>query len=318
MNEQRNVSSVWLSMFHEINKATVSLMYLLQGMELVRRGDSLARHQTPPNEAQSYTSIPRLSYLDVPLGLNGPASRLDGLLGREGRVEQQAFKGWVEDVYYLWESRYRGELSKALSGPGSFKVQGEAIGDFRRIRNDLIHNNGVASREHTGKCEVLKWFQPGEPIVLGMQYVLDFLNQMGLMKDNLWIVNDGPTTWLMLPWCAEEELRARRPIPELVSLRTSVDKELEDGTLQCVASVVFENGVFVNLAVLYVPDGRSARERSESFHKARIDENRDIRFHDGLVLSKESLYQGAVDALFGKGPQLEGWGVPGPAFKIGE
>ena len=77
----------------------------------------------------------------------------NSVLEREGEAEQLAFKGWVEQVYFLWESQFRNELKDAHEGPGIIRPEGDAIGDFRLIRNDLIYNNGVASKEYSGTCE---------------------------------------------------------------------------------------------------------------------------------------------------------------------
>ena len=43
----------------------------------------------------------------------------------------------------------------------------------------MSFHNAIASEEETGKCKVLRWFKPGEPMILGMRHVFDFLNQLG-------------------------------------------------------------------------------------------------------------------------------------------
>ena len=95
-------------------------------------------------------------------------------------MEQVAFKGWIEEVFFLWESQYRNQLRDVILSPQGRKAlrpQNDVIGDLRRIRNDLIHS-GKASQQWTGKCEILKWFQPDECIILGMRHVIDLLNQL--------------------------------------------------------------------------------------------------------------------------------------------
>ena len=247
--------------------------------------------------------------------MSGIGFDLNAVLKREGEAEQLAFKGRVEQVYFLWESRFRNELKGSLGGPGTIRPEGDPFGDFRHIRNDLVHNNGMASEAESGKCTVLTWFKPGDRIVLGMRHVFDFLNQLGFMTKRPGFRDDGPTAaWALFP--GMEEGLTNRPIPRLVSLRTSMDKELPDGSSWHVVSVVFENEVFANVLVPYDDDGSSSGERIEFFNKTVIDEDGNLRFANGHAKDRKDLYQEAIAALLGKGPKIEGAGVPGPAFQF--
>ena len=145
--------------------------------------------------------------------------------------------------------------------------------------------------------------------------MFDFLNQMGFMTTMPGFLSDGPVAkWTVFP--DMEDNLANRPAPNLVSLRTSIVKELEDGSSWHVVSVVFENGVFADIPVHYAHDGSSPRQRIEFLNKTFIDEDGNLRFANGLVKDRESLYREAVDALSGRGPKIEGLRVPGPAFRI--
>ena len=185
----------------------------------------------------------------------------------------------------------------------------------RQNRDDLVHNGGVASADKTGKCTVLKWFKPGDRIILGMHHVFDFLNHMGFMTTMPGFLADGAgANWTVFP--GMEDSLANRPVPRLVSLRTVMDRELEDGSTRHIVSVVFENGVFCNISEEYSPDGRSVRERIDSLSETRIDEDGNVRFPNGRVEDRESLYREAVATLFRKGLKTEGIRAPGPAFRI--
>ena len=140
--EQRKRGLFWHEFLYEINRATASLMYLLQGMESVRKTELAPYNGINPEHRQFAASFPKLSYVDVPLCVSGPGFDLNDVLRREGDAEQLAYKGWVEQVYFLWESRFRNEMNEGLQGPDTIRPEGDAIGDFRLIRNDLIHNNG--------------------------------------------------------------------------------------------------------------------------------------------------------------------------------
>ena len=129
-----------------------------------------------------------------------------------------AFKGWVEQVYFLWENRFRNELRDALPAEDATRLEGDPWGDLRFIRNDLIHESGLATDERSGKCTVLKWFAPGERLVLRMRHVLDFVNQLGFMTRMPGFLNDGASAgWVVFPGM-EEHLEAR-VAPEIVSIR---------------------------------------------------------------------------------------------------
>lgn len=290
-------------------------MYLLQGMEYVRNSELTPYNEMSPAQQQFAACFPKLSYVDVPLSMSGIGFDLNAVLKREGEAEQLAFKGWVEQVYNLWESRFRNELKESLRGPDIIRPEGDAIGDFRHIRNDLIHNKGVASKGESGKCTVLTWFKPGESIILEMRHVLDFLNQMGLMTKAPGFLADGShAAWTFFPGI-EKDL-ANKPVPRLVSLRTSMDKELDDGSSWHVVSVVFENGVFADIPVHYDDTRSSLKQRIEFLNKTIIDRDGNLRFANGRVKDRNSLYWEAMQALLGKGPKMEGLGVPGPAFRF--
>ncbi len=307
---------IWHSFFYEIYAATASLMYLLQGIENLRNSELTPYNNLPSDRRQITPSFPKLSYVGVLLSMFGPGFDLNDVLRREGEAEQLAFKGWVEQVYnHLWEGKFRNELKAGFKGPGIIRPEGDAIGDLRLIRNDLIHNHGVASEEYSGKCTVLKWFEPGEDIVLGMRHVFDFLNQMGLMTTTPGFLSHGPAAkWTVFP--EMEDALMKGPPPQLVSIRTSMVKEMDDGSSWHCVSVAFENGVFGNFPVEYSSDGSSAGERNEFFGKTHIDEGGNLRFANGVVKDRESLYQEAVQVLLGRGQKIEGLRIPGPAYRI--
>lgn len=317
-NSTNDIASLWRSMTYEVYRATASLMYLLQGMETVRERELPPYNRLSPVLQQDLACYPKLSYVDVPPSLSGAPFDPNDMLRREGEAEQLAFKGWVEQVYhYIWEGQYRNELKRAFEGPNAIRPEADVIGDFGYIRNDLIHNRGIATVKETGRCKVLTWFKPGETIILGMRHVFDFLNQMGMMSSFPVVRTDGAVARCMISPDMEDALR-NRSTPAIVSLRALMDKNPEDGATYPVVGVVFENGVFVNIRIHGPPDGRSVRERAEFFSQTRIDEDGNVRLADGRVKDRESLYKEAVDALMRKGPKVGGTSIPGPWFKARE
>lgn len=304
---------------YEVNRATASLLYLLRGMELARSNEPFwyNRHdQLSPKDQKFALCFQRLSYVDVPLSLTGISSDLNKLLKREGEAEQLAFKGWVEEVYNsIWESWFRGELrdrfrdhlkKEGLEGLSIIPPKIDVIGDLRHIRNDLIHRKGIATKSETGRCEVLKWFEPGDRIILGMHHVYDFLNQLGFMTMRLSYkrFQGGTIIWWGLPHDMDGETLENKPIPNLVSLRTFMDTRLEGDPYAI--SVVFENGVFVNTVVdteiptELIPDDLDPWEKIRFIYKNKIvyiDEDSNVRFANGCVIDRESLYRKAISFL---------------------
>ena len=302
----------------DLHKATASLMYLLQGMESVRNSElpdfNRWSEEVHPATPQNFPKPPGV---DARLEFVGPDFDLNDLLRHEGPVEQMAFKGWIEEVYFLWDHRYRKAMKNRLQASDVIAPQADAPGDLRLIRNDLIHKGGIASEESSGRCKVLRWFEPGEPIILGMRHVFDFLNQMGFMTLMPGVLPGGISVVWSFVGVSETDL-SRRPAPDLVSLRTEFLGEADDGSARFVTSAVFENGIFVCIPLLRRPRAADKLRLIEEFPTGtRIDERGDIAFPDGHTILHEPLYRNAYQALLAGGtPAPEGFAIPGPWFRI--
>ena len=161
------------ALMYEVLEATTMLLFLLSSISMNRR----KQYQAPG--VASPLALPGLPELCLsPCIIQVPDEEL---YGSGGAAAQMAFKGWIADVFALWENCYRKELKEAL-GRNAIRPELEAFGDLRRIRNDLLHNNGYASGNHCGKCTLLTWFTPGKPTVFAVRHVLDFLNQIGVLS----------------------------------------------------------------------------------------------------------------------------------------
>lgn len=44
------------------------------------------------------------------------------------------------------------------------------FGDLQKIRDDVLKNGAVAANGAEGKCETLKWFPAGEPMVFKLDH----------------------------------------------------------------------------------------------------------------------------------------------------
>ena len=159
------------------------------------------------------------------------------------------------------------------------------------IRNDLFHNNGTASTECSGKCEILKWFTPGERIVLGTRHVFDFLNQTGVLSLGH-AHDDASRSCSFEAYIFDSDGRNRllqwRPKPKLISVRTQQEGKEADPPYKAL-TVVFDNGLFAN-APCQVPDQR----RWEALGDASVHSDSNLVFADGTIINSDQLYRSAV------------------------
>lgn len=204
---------LWLGFSRDVYKATSNLFALLYGVEQTRN----LGH-----------GIPKPSYLDVTPIIDQPSWSNKLRLG--GEVEQIAYKGWVAEVWRIWEDRYRRQFEKTFIAQGvtnPIRPTVTIMGDFRLIRNDFLHGSGKASQESTGNCEELTWFNIGDQIVLEPAHVIDFLHRLGLLS--LPPMSAGEEPFMFIPLVTETysdndvQPSFEQPIPKTVSLIADVD-----------------------------------------------------------------------------------------------
>jgi hypothetical protein len=87
-------------------------------------------------------------------------------LAHEGPVERTLSQQWIVYTYTGWELEYRPRLAAAHGcEPSDLKVP--LLGDLRRLRHDVVHHRGVATKENAGRCEVVgHWVKEGDLIEL--------------------------------------------------------------------------------------------------------------------------------------------------------
>ncbi len=86
-------------------------------------------------------------------------------------------------VYSFWEDWYRGEIERALHLQKN-GIKAPIFGDVRWIRHSIVHHRGVAVPE-IEKCEVLRWFKPGEKIEITMDQFRDLCVRINQYLDDL-------------------------------------------------------------------------------------------------------------------------------------
>lgn len=81
-----------------------------------------------------------------------------------GPVERNLSQQWVVSLYTAWDHEYRTRLADAL-GVTKDAVVDDLLGDLRRVRHDIVHHHGVATKANSGRCLMLD-IPVNVPIVL--------------------------------------------------------------------------------------------------------------------------------------------------------
>lgn len=68
-------------------------------------------------------------------------------------------------LYEYWDTEYRYRIAKALGFQRADQLKIPLFGDLRRLRNDILHRQGIASPETVSKLEIIKAITPNKPII---------------------------------------------------------------------------------------------------------------------------------------------------------
>jgi hypothetical protein len=94
-------------------------------------------------------------------------------------------------VFEYWETEHRARIASALRlKKDEFKIP--LFGDIRRLRNDIIHNQGNVSEETVKKCEVMAGFSSGTALCLRIEDVKQFITQVKCALDTVVVEAGGP------------------------------------------------------------------------------------------------------------------------------
>ena len=321
---EREWFRLWKAFQHQVNVETDSLLHLLEAIHATHLAEQQRLTQALAVSGGTLKTIEdALSTVgNVRFHPNYPELRGFPLLTGEplfkrsapdGPMEQTAFKGWVAEVFDLWESRYRTQLqhnTRVLSG--SFRPLQPVLGDLRHIRNNLLHN-GIARRGEAGSCETLRWFSVGERMQVRLRHVIDFLNQMGWLHQDspIFIAELGKTS----SWHISKEGEPDDPTPALISVRPFVDPLEEDTRYRYAATVAFENLVFG--AVPMGPENEEtesqAKDRTDKWLKMTVDEQGDLYVPDLGTVPAAKLYWNCLKGEVQRGP-----GIPSPWIQFRE
>ena len=319
----REWQRLWLGFQNDVNFVTDSLLHLLDGIHakhlterqrltqvLANSGGALKTLDDAVRAAGDGFTRPGYPSLRAFLELRGEPLYLRTAPG--GPMEQMAFKGWVAEVWDLWESQYRTQLAHDnREVPGAIPPRQQVLGDLRHIRNNFLHN-GIAKRREAASCEVLRWFSEGEAIHIRLRHVLDFFNQMGWLNENSFIQGEEGRA---STWHIDREGRPSEPVPALVSVRPVVDPLEQDSRYRYGAGAAFEDGVFGTTPM--GPESRESdaqvKDRTRKWLKMTVNERGNIEVPELGPVSAATLYRGYME-----GKQHSRRGIWGPWVEFRE
>lgn len=99
----------------------------------------------------------------------------------DGPVDMRLGRQWLVALYAAWEHEYRPRLATA-HGVNLDSVVVPMFGDLRLLRHDILHCRGMATLEHTGRCQILQWFTVGDEINIRGEHELDLVTQIPWAK----------------------------------------------------------------------------------------------------------------------------------------
>ncbi len=316
---EKEWSRLWQAFRHDINVATNSLLYLLEGIQAKHLGERrrLIQSMNASGDTTKTLEEAMRTWGDICFHPTYPKLRaFSSLTGEplftraapDGPMEQSVFKGWVSEVYDLWESHYRTQLKHENRYlPGAIRPRQQVLGDLRHIRNNLLHS-GIARPGEAASCEVLRWFKEGERMQVRLRHVFDFLNQMGWLNENSNIFTTEQE--ITSSWQIDRTGEPEEPPPALISLRPLVYPEEQDPRYQYAASIVFENGVFglIPMGPEKAETETEARDRTRKWMKMTVNEKRDLYVPDLGTVSAAKLYWNCLKEERSPGPGIwEPW-----------
>ena len=271
--------SARLAINDEICRASVALMFLLEGLQAVRDRRQLGadRDHREYDGIDAMDRLPMLDEMAVALTLQSERYDVFDMIAGFGDAEELAFRAWLDRLVQVTQSEHRDLVTSEL----------------HLIYQDVSENGGVASANASGRCTHLTWFRVGEPMQFGMRHVLDLLNQRRLLSC---APVDDPSRreakWLSV-FLAAREVEADSA-PPIVSVRESSPQSNGlDGSDAVVA--VFADGLVLEIPIPgLAPDGHDRPQRSG---RTRIDGDGNLLLGDGTTLDSRTLYDDALDSM---------------------
>lgn len=167
--------SIYKSLYQEIWDSYSSIIFCRAGSKfLYQEVEKIYRRAYSDVDVSPSDPQPRLHIIDeTPTNVDieeynlGSWSKTDlAAAGEEdGWLALWLSDAWVSLIHSRWENYYRPALAAEMKvEPNS--ISSKSMSDIRRLRNDVIHHQGVASKKNAGKCEILRDITVGERIAV--------------------------------------------------------------------------------------------------------------------------------------------------------
>lgn len=272
----------------QVFESTNQLFFLLEAVEL------LAVQVAAGGRSQDFTRafIPSSLGIGIRSAIPNVTVSMNDEIGCEGRLVQLAYQGWIAAVDGAWE-KYRTQPPYDPTGSLKHGQQADLFGDLHKIRNDVLKHRVKATRANTGKCKVLRWFQPGDDMRFSLTHVLDFLHHAGCYMRPV-VAEDGS---LIVQWdVCDREAQTKRIISNRVNIET-IPKE-KGGGFGLFISMMFADGVQWTVEVKRADNPDDLTDFARNVRNAPLDEYGAIIIPDGFGrMDVESTYRLARASL---------------------
>jgi hypothetical protein len=128
---------------------------------------------------------------------------VDEKLGWNGAFSTQLSNMWVVNIVAAWEYYFRPAIANLLRRASADDLKCDEMGDLNLIRNDIVHHQGVAQADKSGRCRSLRWFSDGERIHIEARHIYDFQQKIGRQIAD-WVARAAEIEWEKLglepPW----------------------------------------------------------------------------------------------------------------------
>lgn len=171
----------WQEFARLLNDLNVAYAYTLHGLQ-----GHTSQHDEVMNRLQPDPNKP-LKVMSPPPWTNGApvyGEKLVRDMPRYLRVEVPMFLGhqWAVRVDTAWEELYRERIADELGLKNKREISYSPMADLRRFRNDIVHHHGVATKDNSGKAGIFDWTRVGQPILIGEDQIVRFMEELGLLK----------------------------------------------------------------------------------------------------------------------------------------
>ncbi len=161
-------------------------------------------------------------------------------LAPEGPVVQALGQQWIVMVASKWNDHFRALIAKAL-GIEKNELKDAAMADINRMRNDIVHHRGIATKGNTGRCEVLRWFEIGEPLHVLPVHVSELMSYMGAVHSTADIEPQALWKERYEPGESQQDGETERLAPDVLEMLADVcaflTKFIDDGTWEPATSL---------------------------------------------------------------------------------